>query len=448
MPPKTEHMPQQIQLPAVVKTILKTPLGRVWQVLQAGRTENVADTEEVRVSRRKFERLVTLESGQKIVCTERRSCPAQLMADGVLWTKPGATPQWLDHALLRQAAENDVIDAFDARTAVSDAWKDQLRFRSEEADAEGNVITPGLRPPQLGALHAIGAHWSIHSDPATIVMPTGTGKTETMIAALVAMARGPVLVVVPSVALRNQTAAKFETLGLLRQLGVIPEDLPNPIVGVIEKRPQSEEDIEFLDRCNVVISTMSALSQGTAVPLIPRIAAKVGTLIVDETHHVAARTWSGFREQFANRRVLQFTATPYRRDGQLVDGDVIYTYPLRRAQEDGYFTPISFKPVYEFDQHSADRAIAEAAIGVLKEDFSNGWNHAMMARCETIARAEEVHAIYEELAPEYEPLLVHSESSGTTQSVARLRRRKQNRCLRRYAGRGVRSSPTEDRGGA
>ena len=36
----------------------------------------------------------------------------------------------------------------------------------------------GLRLPQIGAIHAIHAHWSVSHEPATIVMPTGTGKTE------------------------------------------------------------------------------------------------------------------------------------------------------------------------------------------------------------------------------------------------------------------------------
>jgi superfamily II DNA or RNA helicase len=35
-------------------------------------------------------------------------------------------------------------------------------------------------------LHAVLAHWTVSHDPATVVMPTGTGKTETMMAILVA----------------------------------------------------------------------------------------------------------------------------------------------------------------------------------------------------------------------------------------------------------------------
>ncbi|MCK8688541.1 DEAD/DEAH box helicase family protein, partial [Pseudomonas umsongensis] len=71
----------------------------------------------------------------------------------------------------------------------------------------------------------------MEQSPATIVMPTGTGKTETMLAALAAYGREPFLVVVPWDALRAQTAHKFLTFGLLKALGVLPQDVPNPVVG-------------------------------------------------------------------------------------------------------------------------------------------------------------------------------------------------------------------------
>ena len=43
----------------------------------------------------------------------------------------------------------------------------------------------GLRVPQVGALYALLAHWTISSEAGIIVLPTGTGKTDTMLAALI-----------------------------------------------------------------------------------------------------------------------------------------------------------------------------------------------------------------------------------------------------------------------
>ena len=42
-----------------------------------------------------------------------------------------------------------------------------------------------LRKPQIGALYAIKSHFTVSNDEATIVMPTGTGKTETMLSYIV-----------------------------------------------------------------------------------------------------------------------------------------------------------------------------------------------------------------------------------------------------------------------
>ena len=50
---------------------------------------------------------------------------------------------------------------------LAESWCTCLSF----AATEGN-----LRTPQSGALHALLAHWSKSTEPATIVLPTGTGK--------------------------------------------------------------------------------------------------------------------------------------------------------------------------------------------------------------------------------------------------------------------------------
>src|SRR5690606_25484192 len=69
--------------------------------------------------------------------------------------------------------------------AVHATWGDVSLLR-EERDSTGEVVRPGLRLPQIGALHAIAAHWTLEpTAPALVVLPTGTGKTEVMIASLI-----------------------------------------------------------------------------------------------------------------------------------------------------------------------------------------------------------------------------------------------------------------------
>jgi len=92
----------------------------------------------------------------------------------------------------------------------------------------------GLRRPQRGAVHSVLGYWtSSRVQPATVVLPTGTGKTETMLALLAADRIPKLLVVVPSDALRTQIARKFETFGVLQELGVIANSALRPVVGQI-----------------------------------------------------------------------------------------------------------------------------------------------------------------------------------------------------------------------
>ncbi|MDH0373715.1 hypothetical protein N7340_18485, partial [Comamonas aquatica] len=46
------------------------------------------------------------------------------------------------------------------------------------------IATPnqGFRIGQLGAMHAVLAHESVHDDPAIVCLPTGYGKTSLMMA--------------------------------------------------------------------------------------------------------------------------------------------------------------------------------------------------------------------------------------------------------------------------
>jgi hypothetical protein len=60
----------------------------------------------------------------------------------------------------------------------------------------GEIAKAGLRPPQVGSLHALAAHWTVDQSSALIVLPTGTGKTEVMIASLL-MRRSKRLLVRP-----------------------------------------------------------------------------------------------------------------------------------------------------------------------------------------------------------------------------------------------------------
>lgn len=413
--------PETIELPALTVPPIKHALGEMRHQLRAKERVAIIDRGRVAISPRVTEVSLHLANGETVLLTSRAKVVQPEGVDGVLQDRGDGTHRWLSHWQIDAFTEQVQREGLPRIVAdIRASWTNQFLFRAEQ-EVEPGDITPGLRPPQLGALHAIGAHWSLSTAPATVVMPTGTGKTETMLATLAAYQRQPILVLVPWDLLRGQTAGKFLAFGLLRELGVLSPTARNPIVGIITKRPTSVDDLDLFSMCNVVVATASALGSGDSLRLAADIATRTGVLIVDEAHHIAASTWTEFRAAFTGRRVLQFTATPFRRDKKLLDGEVIFTYPLRAAQRDGYFKPISFEPVYEIDEARADDAIADAALVRLRADLAAGRDHILMARCRNIDRAKAVFELYRAKARNLHSILVHSETAGAAERVAELR---------------------------
>jgi superfamily II DNA or RNA helicase len=309
---------------------------------------------------------------------------------------------WLKHP--EEAAHFTKLTDYERNAAnARESWIDAFAYKEE--DAERNI--QGLRPPQLGAIHAVQSHWTIDMDPATVVLPTGVGKTETMIALLVAECCERLLVVVPTDVLRTQMSDKFLSLGLLKDLlfGVISQKALYPVVGTLNRRPIDRRQVDSLFRkCNVIVTTMPLASQ-CSQPVMRRMAELCSCLFIDEAHHVAAPKWGAFKEVFSKSRIIQFTATPFRNDDKPIGGKRVFTFSLRHAQKQGYFKEIRFKPVIEFDPARKDAAIAEAAVEQLRAEAHLG--HILMARAANVARAGEVFEYYRKYT-EFNPVQIHT----------------------------------------
>lgn len=290
---------------------------------------------------------------------------------------------------------------FKKPSEIIDSWRNVFYFREENAE------TSGLRKAQLGAIHSIASRWSIDKYNGTIVMPTGTGKTEVMLATLVYNQCQKVLVLVPSTILRKQIFKKFTSLGCLRSIGVLSGDALNPRVAIIESGIRDLNELkELIDSSNVIVATAQAL-HNFSNDVKKELANSCSHLFIDEAHHVPAKTWTAIKELFKEKHVLQFTATPFRRDNQKIDGDIFYNYPLGMAQDDGYFKKINLVKVQEIENE--DEKLASYAIKALKDDLLNKKDHLLMARCKNKDRATEVLKIYQKLAPEFKPQSINSD---------------------------------------
>lgn len=302
----------------------------------------------------------------------------------------------------------------DTPEAIVDSWDNSFSYRKETPQQSG------LRQPQLAATHAYLAN-ETEKQRKIIVMPTGTGKTETMLSILIAAQCRKLLVLVPSDVLRGQLYDKFVTLGVLPKFCIVPTDIKRPFVAKVTGSLSFEEWVDVIQKSNVVVTSMALLAN-CSQEIISLMKTSFSNVFVDEAHHSEASTWEGVISSFDPNRITLFTATPFRNDGKRIAGKYIYAFSLKEAQEQHYYKRINYCPVREYDPKLADKKIAEKAIGILKSDLENGFDHILMARCATIKRAKEIFEYYKEYE-EYSPVIVSSKTLDHKKIVEEIKRK-------------------------
>ena len=180
-----------------------------------------------------------------------------------------------------------------------------------------------------------------------------------------------------------------------------------------------------LDTLSIESANVTVATPATLATLNPEelhgVLSHYSHIIFDEAHHVVAATWDRIRSATKGTPTLYFTATPFRMDGQRIDGKIVFNYSLRQAQRDGYFQKIEFHPVREYAEEMADKTIAKRAIELLRIDLEAGYDHILMARCRSIKRAKEIALIYKDLCEgELHPVLVHSGKGSDDNGLQRI----------------------------
>jgi superfamily II DNA or RNA helicase len=291
------------------------------------------------------------------------------------------------------------------REEIINSWK--VSYHERVSRNEDEI---GLRLPQFGALSAIRAHWATSSSPATIVLPTGTGKSETMYATIISERIASTLIIVPSNLLREQIFEGARHFGILPKLNMISDEVIYPTTFLYKSKVGNEDEktlINALEDANIVVSTPSMIKNMPSA-VLDKLIEKVEVVIFDEAHHLAAPDWSTVRDRLLGKRILQFTATPYRNDGKKVDGKIIFNYGLSLAQKSGYFKPIDFYPIQEFDERKSDEEIAKIAIQKLNEDLNQDFEHVLLARANSRKRADELFEKIYSQYKEYNPVVIHT----------------------------------------
>jgi superfamily II DNA or RNA helicase len=286
----------------------------------------------------------------------------------------------------------------------------------ERASPHFSLLRSGplpVRSAQLGALHAIGSHFTLHSTPVLVALPTGVGKTVVAAAApfLIPDVRR-VLFVVPTRVLRQDAVDNLKSQRQLRGVSLLGAEAGNPKVVDVDGRPT---DWDVFDECDVAVALPNSLFELVESNPPPRDLFDV--IVFDEAHHVPARTWSLIAGAF-EARIVMLTATPYRRDARDLPGELVYSYPLSKAIEDGAYVPIELIGVETIGLSEADRdeMIARKAVEVLRSDQHSSTDSRLLVRAATKNRVDELARLYERLG-----LRIHVVHSGLTPATVERR---------------------------
>lgn len=284
---------------------------------------------------------------------------------------------------------------YDARAMTEQSSFDAGYF----ADRRGNLRLGwsdgegSLRPTQVGAAWAAAAHFMVDSEPAQIVMPTGSGKTAVATLLPFLVGAGRVLVIAPGRFVRDQLRDEFVSLRRLKLGHVLDEAEPPPIVRMIDGELKDAGSWEALRECQVVVSTPRTVSAAhTGVTAAPPDLFDL--ILFDEGHHVPAATWRHVLGQFPKAGAALLTATPFRRDLKAIPGKIVFWYPLRQAIADGVYRPVTFVPVASPRPDQRDDLLAKVGAERIKSPEHHAAGSRMLVRARFVKELDSLVELY------------------------------------------------------
>ena len=273
-----------------------------------------------------------------------------------------------------------------------------MSFFTDNAAKLGALELTGrtYRECQIGAAWATLAHFTASSEPALISMPTGSGKTALMMMLSFLLKAERVIVISPSVALRDQTASKFETLSDLKEAGAYPVRGPGPRVLDHQGQLTSEASWRVFLNYDVIVATPHTTSPGFEQIVGPShgLFGPETLLVVDEAHHSRARTWQVLMEAFSANRMILLTATPFRNDNRRLLAKLVYHYPMRKALEAGIYAPITYHPVDPPDAKDKDQELCRTAVRIYRKQVKKHPKARLLIRAEGVTKSEELLKLY------------------------------------------------------
>ncbi len=209
------------------------------------------------------------------------------------------------------------------------------------------------------------------------MLPVGCGKSGCITLAPFAFRATRTLVVAPGVKIAEQLHNDFDPARssmFYAKCGVL-NGQPYPEPAEIRGTTTNLADLEEAD---VVLTNIQQLN-GQENRWLQNLPNDFFDLILfDEGHHNVATSWDTLRNKFPAARIVNFSATPLRADGQLMAGRILYSYPVFRAIQEGYvkrlkavvLNPRTLRYVRREDGHEIEVSLEEVRrLGEQDADF-------------------------------------------------------------------------------
>lgn len=316
-------------------------------------------------------------------------------------------------------------------------------FMASMSNIYGNQ---SLRLPQIEAYRRVNEYFNSEYENrnALIVLPTGVGKTGVIGLAPYGISRGRVLIITPGTTIRETVLESlnpenYNNFWLKRKVFNSTLLLPNVI-----EYSGSDTTYEVLSASNIVILNVHKLQSrldSSLINVVPKDFFDM--IIIDEAHHSTAKTWIECVDHFENAKILKLTGTPFRTDGEEINGKLIYKYSLSRAMYNGFVKSLenikyipdelkltidkdetneySIDEIYEMNlknmdwvtrsvaySRSCSEKVVDESIKLLKRKSSNSnIPHKIIAIACSIPHAKQICEIYESKG--LKVALMHSE---------------------------------------
>ena len=207
-------------------------------------------------------------------------------------------------------------------------------FQTRTPAIAGNIL---IRTPQIEAYESICEFLDDDTNDREvgIVLPVGCGKSGLITLTPFAFRSNRVLVVAPGINIAEQLGSDFDPSNpdMFYNKCQVLDGIPYPEHVPIRGNTTNLADLEDAE---VVITNIQQLQRENNRWLNILPPDFFDLILFDEAHHNVATSWEALRQAFPNAKVVNYSATPRRADGQLMAGRIIYSYPVVRAIQEGY----------------------------------------------------------------------------------------------------------------